>query len=565
MKTKPNVISLLPLLSVALYAAQFFAVHAQGTAFTYQGRLNVANFPANGSYDLTFTLYNTNSGGVVLAGPVTNSATTVSNGLFTTTIDFGAQAFNGSGAWLEVAVRTNGSGAFGALLPYEQITPTPYAITAQNLAGVVLNNMINGTGDTIGGGNNNSSSGSESTVGGGQANTASLNWATVGGGHNNTSSGQRATVGGGEGNISGNDTTTVAGGRFNNSSGTTATVGGGNGNISSGDFATVCGGDHNTASGFYAAVPGGNLNLAAGYYSFAAGHRAKANHQGSFVWADSQDVDFTSTANDQFSLRARNGVRLNTDTSLFWGSGAKLWPDQGGAIELGDSLAASSVPYVDFHYGVSSSQDFNVRLMNDADGQLTLYGNQQITGNLSFGAGIRQMINLYPGNLHAIGVQNSTTYFRSSSRFSWFQNGVHANGENDPGTGGVVLMTLTSSGLTVNGTVVSSSDRNVKENFKPISTQEILQKVANLPLTRWNYKEDKASEHIGPMAQDFYAAFNVGPDDKHIAVVDEGGVAFAAIQGLNQKLEETRAENAELKHELADIKQMLAQLTQRKN
>ncbi len=226
------------------------------------------------------------------------------------------------------------------------------------------------------------------------------------------------------------------------------------------------------------------------------------------------------SAGGSVALAAPGGVRLNSaDTSLYWGSGAKLWPDQGGAMELGDSLTAASVPYVDFHYGVGSSQDFNVRLMNDADNQLTLYGNQQITGNLSFGAGTRQMINLYPGNLHAIGVQNATTYFRSSSRFSWFQNGVHANGENDPSTGGTVLMTLNSGGLTVKGTLVSSSDRNVKENFQPISTQDILQKVAGLPLSRWNYKEDQTSEHIGPMAQDFYAAFNVGPDDKHIAVV----------------------------------------------
>jgi len=56
-------------------------------------------------------------------------------------------------------------------------------------------------------------------------------------------------------------------------------------------------------------------------------------------------------------------------------------------------------------------------------------------------------------------------------------------------------------------------------------------------VSRWNYKEDTASEHIGPMAQDFYAAFNVGPDDKHIATVDADGVALAAIQGLNEKVE----------------------------
>ena len=65
-----------------------------------------------------------------------------------------------------------------------------------------------------------------------------------------------------------------------------------------------------------------------------------------------------------------------------------------------------------------------------------------------------------------------------------------------------------------------------------------MKKVAALPITRWNFKQDKGIEHIGPMAQDFYEAFEVGMDDRHIATVDEGGVALAAIQGLNQKLDE---------------------------
>src|SRR5262249_27589143 len=104
-------------------------------------------------------------------------------------------------------------------------------------------------------------------------------------------------------------------------------------------------------------------------------------------------------------------------------------------------------------------------------------------------------------------------------------------------TGGVDdRMKLNASGLYVNGTFVSSSDRNAKENFRPLDSREVLSKVAALPLTRWNYKDDTGSEHIGPMAQDFYAAFKVGPDDKHIATIDEGGVALAAIQGLNEKL-----------------------------
>jgi transposase len=59
-----------------------------------------------------------------------------------------------------------------------------------------------------------------------------------------------------------------------------------------------------------------------------------------------------------------------------------------------------------------------------------------------------------------------------------------------------------------------------------------------MPISRWNFIGDAATPHVGPMAQDFHAAFGLGTDDKHIATVDADGVALAAIQGLNQKLEE---------------------------
>jgi hypothetical protein len=101
-------------------------VFAQGTAFTYQGRLNVSTNPANGSYDLRFTLFPVNSGGAPAAGPLTNSATGVSNGLFMVTLDFGG-VFTGTNYWLEIGVRTNGSTADYILLnPLQLLTPTPY-------------------------------------------------------------------------------------------------------------------------------------------------------------------------------------------------------------------------------------------------------------------------------------------------------------------------------------------------------------------------------------------------------------------------------------------------------
>jgi hypothetical protein len=118
------------------------------------------------------------------------------------------------------------------------------------------------------------------------------------------------------------------------------------------------------------------------------------------------------------------------------------------------------------------------------------------------------------------------------------------------------------SALQVVGTVTATafnppSDRNLKENFAPVSPRAVLEKVAALPISRWNFKGDAATPHIGPMAQDFHAAFGTGTDERHIATVDADGVALAAIQGLNQKLEETRAENAELKARLDALEKII--------
>src|SRR6516164_6302622 len=112
-------------------------------------------------------------------------------------------------------------------------------------------------------------------------------------------------------------------------------------------------------------------------------------------------------------------------------------------------------------------------------------------------------------------------------------------------------------------TWVTGSDRNSKLNFTAVNPREVLDKVAAMPITEWQYKVAPGREHIGPMAQDFHVAFGLnGADDKHIADVDEGGVALAAIQGLNQKLEDQQAENAELKKRLAALETLVKQLAQ---
>ena len=106
------------------------------------------------------------------------------------------------------------------------------------------------------------------------------------------------------------------GGTGNTISGQDAAVGGGRENTASAFYSTVAGGALNVSSGLYATVPGGYENTAAGDYSLASGYRAKANHTGAFVWADSQNADFASATNDEFAIRARNGVRIQSDVGI---------------------------------------------------------------------------------------------------------------------------------------------------------------------------------------------------------------------------------------------------------
>jgi hypothetical protein len=120
-------------------------LQAQGTAFTYQGRLSVNGAAANGLYDLQFTLYDALTGGGVRGGPVTNLSTRVTDGWFTTTLDFGSGVFAGGGRWLQLAVRTNGGPNFVMLSPRQPVTPTPYAIHAVSASNATSATAFSGT------------------------------------------------------------------------------------------------------------------------------------------------------------------------------------------------------------------------------------------------------------------------------------------------------------------------------------------------------------------------------------------------------------------------------------
>jgi hypothetical protein len=358
-------------------------------------------------------------------------------------------------------------------------------------------------------------------VGGGYGNTNSGFAATVAGGYGNTNRGYYATVGGGAYNTASADYTTVAGGLDNVASGGLATVAGGYANTASGSYSAVAGGAGNIASGPYSTVAGGYSNIASSYYCFAAGHNAQALHQGSFVWGDSTSGPFASTAQDQFCVRANGGVSLN---SL---AGVTL----AGNVQIG----TSSVDYRRLTLGGGNALGF-------------LYGSYPV-----FGDGIHLSYNYYADTVgHAINAGGATS--RVSVGYGTVVLAVSLINGGGPYT---ERLRADAAGVSVTGTFNNGSDRNTKQDFAPVNSSEILDKVLQLPLSEWSYKEDAATRHIGPMGQDFYSIFNIGTDEKHIAPIDEGGVALAAIQGLNAKLEEARKENALLKERLDAVEEIV--------
>jgi hypothetical protein len=117
------------------------------------------------------------------------------------------------------------------------------------------------------------------------------------------------------------------------------------------------------------------------------------------------------------------------------------------------------------------------------------------------------------------------------------------------------------------GTWSCSSSKFVKRDFELVDAEDVLARVVALPITTWSYRQETGARHVGPTAQDFWSAFGLGSNDGSIATVDADGIALAAIQGLNAKLEAERAakdaEIAALRAELAAIRLALATIAPR--
>ena len=164
---------------------------------------------------------------------------------------------------------------------------------------------------------------------------------------------------------------------------------GGEGNVvqTGAIYSTIAGGYLNSISGSYAFVAGGESN-AAGPASFAAGHRAKATHAGSFVWADATDVDFPSTVDNQFSVRAGGGARFETAGAGLMVDGSRVLTEATSVAGLSDGsvTAAKLAPAAVTSSGLADAAVTTAKLAAAAVTAGKLASNAVTTASLADGS-----------------------------------------------------------------------------------------------------------------------------------------------------------------------------------
>jgi len=406
------------------------------------------------------------------------------------------------------------------------------ALATASTIGGGFGNVISNTGSyaTIGGGIYNTASGSAATVGGGESNTANGRWATVGGGRGNTANGYIATVGGGEANTASNNWATVSGGVNNTASSDYATIGGGVGNIASALYTTIGGGGANTASGVYATINGGSRNTASGVdATIGGGYWNSASGSAATIGGG-----WYNTASG-YAATVGGG---DNNTASGW------YATVGGGYVNNASGYAATVGGGGLNTASGHNATVGGGYANDARGYAaTVPGGYYNTaqGAYSFAAGRRAKA--YNNGCFVWG-DSTDADVACNNNDRWVARA----------SGGVYFYTnpnlTTGSYLAAGGSSWNAvSNRDLKENFRPVDTRALLERLAAIPITTWNYKsQDPSIRHIGPMAEDFNALVEgLGGEGKdYINSLDADGVSLAAIQGLYGLVQEKDARIAEL-------------------
>jgi hypothetical protein len=295
--------------------------------------------------------------------------------------------------------------------------------------------------------------------------------------------------------------------------------------------------NNHTAAYFY---PNWSVGLAypdavLGDYSTAIGYHAGTAHEGSTMIGgnDAFASGVRDSAARQFIVANSGGVGINTSLS-------------GDGLPLRDELTIAPSPALpsgnaDLTLETSTSAGYTgFDLSAEPNGYFVLHGLYNTGGALDYRPLMR--IN-YSHNFGGYFALNGSTY-----------SGPLTVG--DPGAGFGNGAYVTTGGVWTN-----ASSRSFKDSFAKVDVGAVLEKLVALPIQTWMYTASRAEgQHMGPVAEDFAAMFGLGNDDKHITTVDESGVAFAAIQGLNRKVE---SENTSLRRENADLRVALDHMSER--
>ena len=415
-----------------------------------------------------------------------------------------------------------------------------------------IDNTAGGWGATIAGGVANEATAQSVTVSGGNDNVATAAASSIGGGSNNVADGDASTVAGGEGNQASAYAAAVSGGARNAASGTSSSVGGGEDNTASGSSTSVGGGQENAASSYGATVAGGLWNAASGERSVIAGgeQNASAGYAATIGGGSANTASqsratvaggFTNTAADQYSSVGGGDRNVAAGNSATVVGGT-----QGSATGFAATVSGGS--------------------LNCAGGRYSWAGGNRAKVRPGSGSGV--------AGYGCAGLVGTGTTFGDQGSFVWADStnadfvSTGTNKFEVRATGGVRFVSDSGGAAGVSlasgsGAWASLSDRSAKADIEAVDPTDALARVLALPIYTWRYKaQDSGIRHMGPMAQDFHAAFGLnGNDEKSIATVDPDGVALAAIQGLNARLE---AENAALRAQLDALMQRVEALEKRR-
>jgi hypothetical protein len=346
------------------------------------------------------------------------------------------------------------------------------------------------------------------TIGGGLANQA-------GDGAGTNGDNPFATVGGGIANSASRSGSTIAGGFQNTASAVSTTIGGGFANKASALYGTVAGGSSNTSSGLYSAVGAGQGNTSSAQATTVGGGQS-----------NQALINFATVA----------GGYGNIATGL--GEGNTVGGGENNTASGDESTVAGG-------FKNTASGDFST---------VPGGGFNTALGSYSFAAGFHANAN-YDG-CFVWGDASTSNEVRCDEQNRFVVRATHGI---FMFTGGSTQATYTGAVLPPGATAwIAGSDRANKDNLRPVDAKAVLRKVASMPIATWNWKSQDASiRHMGPMAQDFHAAFGLGETPKGISTVDADGVALAAIQGLHQLIKQKDRKISAMERELAAIKEKL--------